>query len=63
MGAGGAPGEVGIEPGDPTVVGGCGLRGEKGSGDLEGNDCGGTDDVGGEGVGEGRGEVGVIGKG
>ena len=63
MGAGGELGEVGIDPGEPTVFGGCGLRGEKGRGDLEGNDCGGTDVVGGEGVGEGRGEIGGAGRG
>ncbi len=55
MGAGIAPGAVGIEPGVPAAAGGRGLREEKGRGDLEGTDSGGAEVVGGEGVGEGRG--------
>lgn len=59
MGAGAAPRTADVEPGVPAVAGGCGLRELKGSGDLEGNDCGEADVAGGEGVGE----VGVVGRG
>lgn len=54
---------MGIEPGVPTVAGGCGLLEGKDRGDIEGKACGGTDAAGGAGEGEGRGEIGVIGRG
>lgn len=63
MGAGGVPGEVGIEPGVPTAAGGCGLLEGKARGDIEGKACGGTGAAGRAGEGEERGEVGVIGRG